>query len=123
MAPLTLRLNDSWINLSGNYDKPRYLFLVDRTAAAVSNQLDQFGLNENDLIVQFAVGTFKNLNDFLKLKAREFFNAKAVIVLWVGMDELAIDASSLPPLIIPHSIRTFTLLGRVTFRIAKCRKS
>ena len=111
MAPLTLRLNDSWINLSGNYDKPRYVFLVDRTAAAVSNQLDQFGLNENDLI------------DFLKLKAREFFNAKAVIVLWVGMDELAIDASSLPPLIIPHSIRTFTLLGRVSFRIAKCRKS
>ena len=111
MAPLTLRLNDSWVNLSGNYEKPRYVFLVDRTAAAVSNQLESFGLNDQDMIAQFAVGTFKNLNDFLKLKSRDLIDAEAIIILWVGMDELAVDASSLPPSDNPSIASYFHPLG------------
>ena len=97
MAPLTLRINDSWVNLSGNLDKPRYVILVDKTASAINNQAEAIGINEQDLIVQFAKGTFQNVNDFLKLKSRDLVDAEAFVILWMGMEELCIDASSLPP--------------------------
>ena len=97
-----VRVNDSWINLTGCLDSPRYIFIVDKIAKHAISNLETIGVDSRDMIVQITKGDFESLDNFLRSKSREYAAVKAVVVLWFGADELAEEApppGSLMPLI------------------------
>ena len=86
---LLSRVGDSWVKLSGEFDDPRYIFVCDRVGRELVKDVGGFGIEERDLVVQIQVGSFENIRQFFASQPGKYERAEAVILLWVGMDELA----------------------------------
>lgn len=97
-----IRINDAWVNLCGQIDSPRYVFIVDKIAKHAILNLASIGVDDKDAVVQITKGDFASLDSFVRSKIREYAEVKAVVMLWFGADELSEDApppGSLPPLV------------------------
>ena len=88
-AIIPLKVNGSWVNICGELANPRFVFLVDKRGKNIIDNLATVGVDPRDQIVQFAVGDFINVKDFLSLKAREYEGVMAIVSLWIGMEEIA----------------------------------
>ena len=104
-----IRVNDTWVNVSGKLDSPRYVFIVDRLGKDILSNPSAARIDERDQVVEIAKGKFEIVNSFLKLKHREYKSVSAIVLLWFGADELCKEApfaetEMLPegPFIVPH---------------------
>ena len=91
-----LRVNDSWVNLVGELANPRYVFITDKIAKNLVPNFSSININARDLVVEVKKGTLDNVKAFFKLRKKDFTKVEAFVFLWVGMDDLALDDSSLP---------------------------
>ena len=87
-----VRHDDSWVNQAGELSSPRFVVVVDGIGKNIVSRLSEIEFGDKDQLVQFSKGEFGAVNSFLRLKAREYANAKAFVFLWFGMDELACEA-------------------------------
>ena len=87
-----VRVNDSWVKVVGKIDSPRNVFVVDNIAKNIINQLPDIGVDSEDQIVQFSRGDFATINEFLRMKKREFSEVQTIVFLWVGTEEIVTDA-------------------------------
>ena len=106
---IPIRVNDTWVNVSGNLDNPRYVIIVDRLGKDLLSDPSAAKIDDRDQVVEIAKGKFEIVNSFLRLKHREYSNISAVLLLWFGADEICIEApfsekDMLPegPFIVPH---------------------
>ena len=87
-----VRIADSWVNMTGCLDSPRYVFIIDKIGKDVVTNLATVGVDSRDAVVEVSRGDFQALDLFIHTKAQEFAMATAVVVLWYGLEELVAEA-------------------------------
>ena len=108
MAQVTpLRVNESWVNLTGEMASPRYVIITDKIARELIPNLAQSSVNDRDLVVELKQGTFENAEAFLRMKQNDLVHVEAFVFLWMGTEELCFDDSSLPPPPLPSTIEAY----------------
>ena len=87
-----VRIADSWVNVTGCLDSPRYVFLIDKIGNDVISNLTHVGVDSRDAVIQISKGDFNTLNAFIHTKANEYAQVTAIVILWYGMEELVENA-------------------------------
>ena len=62
---IPIRVNDTWVNVSGKLDSPRYVFIVDRLGKDILSNPSAARIDERDQVVEIAKGKFEIVNSFL----------------------------------------------------------
>ena len=87
-----IRVNDSWVNIAGCQDSPRFLFIVDIVAKDAILDLAAVGVDSRDVVVQIRKGDFDTLESFIRSRSRDYATVEAVVILWYGAEELVQEA-------------------------------
>ena len=87
-----LRVNDTWVRITGELVDPRYVFVVDKVGRNLVSDLSAAGVNPRDQVVTFSSGSFKNINNFLQMKRQEYNKTEAFVFLWIGQEEISEEA-------------------------------
>ena len=110
-----VNVNKRSVTLIGNHANARRLWIVDRVCRQIDNT-DKFGFGDDDAIAVFERATFENIIAFLKMKKSEYTSLAAVILFFVGGDEIAVDA---PPIVAPEWEKYFHRDGPRQVPLAK----
>ena len=86
-----MEVNKSWVNILGKTSNPRVVWIVDRIARKIVFNISDFGFGEDDQIVHFSRGTFSNVSAYLERRKPEYGSVTAIVFLFMGMDEIAVD--------------------------------
>ena len=86
-----MEVNHHWVNVLGKKSNPRYVWVVDRVARQVVFDINSFGFGEEDQILHFASGTFRNILSYLEERKADYGGVTAFVFVFVGMDDLAVD--------------------------------
>lgn len=95
VSVVACRVDETWVNVRGKLEDPRYVFCVDLHLNLVNN-LGEVGVNENDQIVSFSSGRFSTIREFFEDKQSMYNNVEAIVLLWIGSKELGQPAPSMP---------------------------
>ena len=88
-APILARVGDSWVKVGGEVSEPRNIFVVDKVGKHLIDHVHDHGIEEKDQVVQFQFGSFENIREYFISKSKQHGSVEAVIMLWIGMEELS----------------------------------
>ena len=100
MAATLVRAGSSWVKVAGERISPRYVFVVDKIGKHLIDDIGGYEIGELDQVVQFQNGSFENIQTYFDMQSRQYTDAKAVVCLWVGMEDLAEEVpenAQIPP--------------------------
>ena len=73
------RINDSWVNISGQLDSPKRVFITDSMSKNAISSLAEIGVNDTDTFVQIMKGDFETADAFLHSKTSEYTEVETFI--------------------------------------------
>ena len=99
--------------MTGEFINPRFVWLVDRACRKVAEEPAAYGINSRDQIVVFSDGSLDIVQEFLEVKSALITTAEALVFLFLGMDDIAVDA---PAIVSPAMEAYFHKLGPCQLR-------